>query len=530
MTTNKKMKMVLVGVAGTATDFLLSLHTLKCFLYQTDDIKNNIEIILKQYYHITPENIEKRSEEILADIEELKPDIVGFSCYVWNIDATNNISNILKKKNKDIKILFGGPEIAKEDILSGKFDNSNADFLIFGEAEKPLLGLLRNLFSLKTEKLEDIKGLAFRKDSSFVCNNQGDFIEHLDKVPSPYLTGYVPDDILSRPDIRVNIETQRGCNFRCAYCFYHKGFPRIRYRDADVVIDELDYAYKRGVKTGRILDANFLSDKEFAKKILKGCIERKIKMSLFLELLPPFLDEEVAHLFGEYRRISPENRIMVGIGIQTLNQEALAVIKRQISLKSFENAFDLLQKENVIIKADIILGLPRETKESYLKTIEFIAEKMRHGTNYLSLALLRVLPGTDLVEIAEEENIVLDTRDSSHFVYSTPTMPRSDMLECLRLNAVTFRILNSIDIKTRMKIRDAYFDVKDALKVTNIELLQYFVKEFFKFLKDKDVDYVKPDFPNVEYYSCKTIYDDIPDEWLIEKLRDLKRVGLSKAV
>ncbi|MFH1642145.1 MAG: B12-binding domain-containing radical SAM protein [Nanoarchaeota archaeon] len=525
MASNKKIRLVLVGIAGTQNDFLLALHTLKCFIYQDSDIRQNVEVIIKQFYYIPPENIKKRSEEILREIEELNPDLVGFSSYVWDIDAVNLISANLKQKYPNIKILLGGPEIAKEDILSGKLDNLNADFLIFGEAEKPLLVLLQNLLGLN-KKLEDIKGLAFRRDDSFICNDGSDFIEDLDKTPSAYLNGYVSDEILSRPDIRVNIETQRGCNFKCAYCFYHKGFPNIRYRNTDTVINELDYAFKKGIKTGRILDANFLSNKAFAKKILEGWIKRRIKMSLFLEILPIFLDEEIAHLFGDYSRISPENRIMIGVGIQTINQESLAVIRRQISVSCFEKAFNLLQKENIIIKADIILGLPRESKETYFKTLEFITEKMRYGTNYLSLAILRILPGTDMVEIARKEKMVVDTRDSSHVIYSTPTLPRKDLLECIRLNTAAFRILSSIDLENRMKIRDLYFDVKDTLKATNIQLLSYFAEEFFEFLKDKDVDYVKPDFPNADYYSGKDIYDDIHDEWIIKKLEELKQSGL----
>jgi len=335
--------------------------------------------------------------------------------------------------------------------------------------------------------------------------------------------------LLLKPDIRVNIETQRGCNFKCAYCFYHKNFPKVKYRNPYNVIDEIDYVYKKGVKMGRIVDANFLSNKEFTKIILKGLIKRKIKMSLFFEILPQFLDEEIAKLFGDYKKISPENRVTIGIGIQTINQEALEIIRRKIPVSFFEKAFNLLQKEKIIIKSDIILGLPLETKESYFKTLEFIVEKMRYGTNYLSLALLRILPGSDLIEIAKERNLVIDQRDNSHFVYSTPTMPRKDMLECLRLNATAFRLLCSMDMEKRMKIRDMYFDIKDTLKISNIELLKSFTKEFFNFLKNKDSDYTKPDFPNAEDYYEKKIHNEIPDEWLIEKFKILKNKKLNES-
>ncbi len=521
-------KMLIIGIAGTKTDFLLAPHTLKCFLYQDIGIKDNLEIVLKQYYYIDSDQIEEKSKNIINDIEEINPDFIGFSCYVWNIETFKHVSEKLKEKNINAKIILGGPEIARDDITAGKFNNFNADYFIFGEGEKPLLTLLKNLLGLVSDSLENTKGLAYRKEGSVFCSNELDFIKELDKVPSPYLNGFVSDEILTKPDMRVNVESQRGCSFRCAYCFYHKGFPTIRYRDPDVVVDEIDYAYKKGIRTGRIVDANFISDREFAKKIMRGIIERRIKMSIFFEILPPFLDDELAELFGQFRELSPENRIMIGIGIQTLNQESLAVIKRQISKSWFEKAFEMLRKEGTIIKSDIILGLPRETKDTYLKTLEFITEKMRHGTNYLSLSLLRILPGTDLVEIAEKENMTLDKRDDLHFIYETSTFPRSDMIHCLRLNTVAFRLLSSIDITSRMKLRDLYFDVKDSLNVTNVEILEHFVKRFYEYLKDKNSNFVNPDFPNAEYYSHKTVYNEIPDEWLIEELKQLKEAGLPK--
>ena len=521
-----KKKMVMVGIAGSTTDFLLSIHALKCFVYQKEEIKNNIDITLKQYYYIPLDEVDEKSQYIFNDIEKEEPDIVGFSCYVWNIDAVRTISDKLKQKNKDIQIILGGPEIAREDIIAGKFSDFSADFLFFGEGERPLLKFLERILGISDHNLDEIKGFAHRNGNSFSCHSQLDFVEKLEELPSPYLTGFVSDELLSRENMRVNIETQRGCNFRCAYCFYHKGFPSIRYRNPKIVVDEIEYAYNKGIKMGRILDANFLSDREFAKGIIRELINRKIKMALFFEMIPIFLDDETANLFGEFSRLSENNMLMTGIGIQTLTQESLAVIRRQIHKKWFEKAFNLLQAQGVIIKSDIILGLPRETKESYLKTLEFITEKMRHGTNYLSLALLRVLPGTDLVDIAKKEKLVIDNRDSLHFVYSTPEMPRSDMVYCLRLNTVAFRLLSSVNIEERMKLRDLYFTVKDKLGATNIDMLEYFVKEFLEYLKPKKTNFVDPDFPNAEYYSFKTVYQDVSDGWLIEKLEGLKNTGL----
>jgi len=133
-----------------------------------------------------------------------------------------------------------------------------------------------------------------------------------------------------------------------------------------------------------------------------------------------------------------------------------------------------------------------------------------------------------MVTIAEKERLTMDTGDASHFVYATPTLPRKDMLECLRLNAAAFRVLSSAHhVAGGTNIRDKYFEAKDALKVTNVELLQYLAKEFFEYLQDRDVVYVKPDFPDAEVFATQSVKTEIPDEWLGETLERVQRSGLN---
>lgn len=525
MKVTSEKKLVLLGIAGTPNDFLLSLPLLKSYLLGCTNLANNLKIRLEQHPHIASDQLEVHTGKIAGILAEERADFLGFSCYVWNMEAVRRIIKSLKARGVPAKIILGGPEITRDAIDSGSLDAIWADYLILGEGEKPLRNLMEGLLGLKAWRPGEIKSLAHVQGERFHCNDTPDLVTNLRALPSPFLQGLIPDEVLSRPGIRVNVETQRGCNFRCAYCYYHKNFPKIRYKDEAVVLDEIEFAYRKGIKLGRITDANFLSDRAYAMKILGGLIERGIKMSLFFELLPQFLDEELAGLLGAYRQISPDNRYTVGIGLQTLTQESLKVIRRRIALSHFEKAFELLQESGVIIKSDIILGLPRETKASYFRTLEFITEKMRRGSNYLSLAVLRLLPGTELVDIAREEGLVIDRRDGAHWVYETPTMPRRDMLECLRMNAAAFRLLSSIDLDSRITLRDRYFETKDSLGLSNVELLSYFAGAFSIFLAGKEVDFVTPDFPNAEYYYCGNIHSDIPDAWLLERLAYLKRTG-----
>jgi radical SAM superfamily enzyme YgiQ (UPF0313 family) len=519
-----KLRVQFIGIAGTSRDILLSIFTLKSFLLNDKSIAEFLTVATNHYHYILPSRLEETCNEISADIVSFQPNLVGFSTYTWNYDAVIRIAEIIKKEYRKIKVLLGGPEIAASDVIKGKFNNLPVDFIICGEGEMPLLRLMRCMVQDDSNGLQEISRLAYRIGGEFqhkeIDNPEADMIQNLSELPSPYLNGTVPDYLLSSIN-QANIETQRGCNFRCAYCLYHANFPSIRYRHPDEVLDELEKIYRSGVKEFRITDANFLSNKDYAKIILSGLISRKIKMSFFGEVIPSFVDDEITQLMHQYHDLSPTNQILVGIGLQTINIESLRAIKRKLPIDHFTRAFDLLASAGVIIKTDIILGLPYETKETYLDLMEYIADKMRNGYNYLSLAVLRILPGSELEKIGASLSLVWNIKDSEHFVYETPTMPRKDMLEMLKISAVAFKLFHTLNIDSRLNLRDKYFAVKDLSNLSHVELLSHFVDFCERSLKGTNSDYVKDDFPRAEHYWYFDLQKEISDELMLDELNSM---------
>ena len=377
--------------------------------------------------------------------------------------------------------------------------------------------------------LKDISRLAYRVNKQFshkdINNPEADLIPNLSEVSSPYLSGVVPAALLSSK-FQANIETQRGCNFRCAYCLYHTNFPSIRYRNLQDVVNEIEWIYKCGVKDFRITDANFLSKKDYAAELLAELIKRNIKMSFFFEAIPSFVNERIAELMREYRNLSPDNQILIGIGLQTINIESLQAIRRKLPIKHFTRAFDLCSNAQVVIKTDIILGLPYETKETYMDLMEYIADKMRSGYNYLSLSVLRVLPGSELHHIAISAGLEADPNDSEHFVYQTPTMKRQDLVECMKISGVAIKLFHTLNIESRMNIRDKYFEVKDRFNVSHVRLLRHFVDFYEKFLAGTNSDFVKDDFPRAEHYWSFDMHKEISDELINTELNRLLEIGI----
>jgi hypothetical protein len=172
-----------------------------------------------------------------------------------------------------------------------------------------------------------------------------------------------------------------------------------------------------------------------------------------------------------------------------------------------------------------MLGLPHETMETYLQLIEYISEKVRYGANFLSLSLLRILPGTELDRIAREQGLVLDTRDKEHFVYETPTLPRRDMVECLKVTTAAFRLLHAPE-KDATGVREKYFEVKHHIGATHVEMMSHFVSFFAQRLAGTHSDFVQEDFPNAEHYWSFDVHRDVPDAVLIGELDRLRHSGL----
>jgi coproporphyrinogen III oxidase-like Fe-S oxidoreductase len=173
-----------------------------------------------------------------------------------------------------------------------------------------------------------------------------------------------------------------------------------------------------------------LSNKDRAIEILKSI--ENLNISIFVEVLPQFVDEDVADAFKEVQRP------VVGLGVQTLNRESQRAVRRVIPQKTVDNAFKLLKDALVTIKLDLILGLPHETKKTYLESLEYAMEKAdSYHKCYLSLEPLVVLPGTEMEDIAKETGYKWD---DDHVVVSTPRMSEKEVKYLKGLNEIGAKI------------------------------------------------------------------------------------------
>uniref|UniRef100_A0A6M3XFZ1 Putative radical SAM superfamily protein n=1 Tax=viral metagenome TaxID=1070528 RepID=A0A6M3XFZ1_9ZZZZ len=485
------MNVLLIGISGHEKDFLLSLPILKTYLTKFDDINKLFNIDTLEYGPDIDTDI------IVSGINNNNPDIICFSCYIWNIDK---IREVIPQVDTKI-IVLGGPEVSLDFINKGKFDDLEVDYLVYGEGEIPLYLILKTLDNPTIPKT----GVVYKKDNKYYYGNRN-FLEKLED-DSVFLSGNVPHHLLNS-NMRVNIETQRGCSFRCAYCQYGKNFPFIRYRDPLLVIKEFKYLYSKGIKYVRVLDSNFFSNKRHAYKILKELVVNKIKTHLVLEGNSVSLDDEIVDLLGKYTSLG--NDIILSVGLQTTNKESSKIVNRYHNLESFSVAIKKLIGVNVIPRTDLILGLPLETKETYINGIIYLIDLFRNSRGYVGLNILIILSDTEMIKISKQYNLSVN---ENHMVYETPTLNKEDFSECIDINAVIFRIFDPIVTKEDIEIREAFYRLSDKIGY----------KECIYYLKDKifgsgNYKFTLKDFPKGEYDYYRKTGKDIDDKSLLELL------------
>jgi radical SAM superfamily enzyme YgiQ (UPF0313 family) len=458
----------IVGIAGSPNDFLLAPYILRSCAYKDEHIRNNYIINVKNY------SINNNADDIWNTV--IKTDIICFSCYIWNM---NIIEDFISKYGKNFeKIILGGPEISEDEISN--YDFKDIICFVIGEGETKFCSLLGS-------------------------NAQYNYND----LPSPYLSGDIPNELLKSP-MRATFETQRGCSFRCAYCLYHRNFPSIKYKDPKIAVSEIIYAYHKGTEVGKIIDANLFSNKEHPKAIFKGLIHNHVKMRLSIDSIPNYIDKELADLCKRY--IDQGGEILLGIGLQSLNKESMRSIHRAIDLNKLNKALHLLKDTGVVVRIDTILGLPHETLESYCKLLEYVISLMKLNPKYyLGSYVLKILPGSEMVDIAQKENLIVN---DDHSVYATPTMPRHDMVECLKLTSVAFRFFSHENISNDV-LPKFFFSKQDNLKISAVELLTLF-KHKFEAVLSHSSNFNTEDYPDAENYYLRQLLVDMPANILIK--------------
>lgn len=447
------MKLVFVSIypEGSMTRYMLSSYALTACLQDQEDLRGTLEIaVLNFSSSASHEFIRKR---ILAQ----RPDVVGWGCYVWNIDM---IRSLLPSLQQGLPAILGGPEISIGTARK-LAEQGLGDFYIEGEGEFPICELMRHL-ALNAP----FPAVVGRREGNRLTATTARTNHDVASLASPYLSGAIPANVYVQQ--QAFVETQRGCRYRCAYCVYHRGRLGIEYRNIDLVFAELRHLIvESDVKAIRFIDAVFTSDLERAKDIVRylGTLRAEHALPwIYWEFSYSSVDEEFMELLSGLREGScfPNNErvkaadrpqeysdLLAGytavncLGLQSLNKPSLKAVGRPaVSLKKFDAFMKSAARHGIALKIDMILGLPHESRETFFAGLDVLLPYMKGTDHILNVHRLQLLPGSRLEELTIPLGLDFAVTPP-HTISVTPTLSIDDLEELSRLSGLLFRVLNS---------------------------------------------------------------------------------------
>ena len=393
-------------------------------------------IILKEY------TINQQKDEILRDIYLEKPDIICFSCYIWNVSFVKEIAEDLKKILPDSVFWAGGPEVSfdAEDFLK---KNPGFFGVMVGEGEETFRELCRFYVDNKGN-LEEIPGIAFYSGGKILHNGWREIMD-LSKVPFAY------ENMEEFRNKIVYYESSRGCPFSCSYCLSSVD-KKLRFRNLDLVKKELQFFIDRKVPQIKFVDRTFNCKHSHAMEIWKYILEHDNGITNFhFEISADLLKEEELSLMEKMR----PGLIQLEIGVQSTNPETIRAIRRTMD---FERLSEIVNKVrsfgNIHQHLDLIAGLPYENYDSFRNSFNQVYALK---PEQLQLGFLKVLKGSLMKEMAKEYGILHKEREP-YEVLSTKWLSYGEILKLKTVESMVEVYYNSGQFQNTLNYMEGFFE------------------------------------------------------------------------
>jgi radical SAM superfamily enzyme YgiQ (UPF0313 family) len=362
---------------------------------------------------------------LVAEILDRRPWLVGFTCFVWNVERVLWVAGELKRRDPDVKVVLGGPEITADNAWV--LGHPAVDYAVIGEGEQTFTEMLGAL-APGHATISPIAGLwvgAGEGDSPiFAARKSGQSpllarrpLASLDEVAGVYLEG-----ILDAAEERLMfLETVRGCVYKCKFCYYPKSFEGLTRLGPGQIAASLSHARAAGVEEVFLLDPTLNQRRDFAdflRLLARGNPDRQFTFSG--ELRAEGIRSEHARLMRE------ANFAEVEIGLQSVDPTAQDLMNRKVPRAAFERGVRALLDEGIRVRVDLIVGLPGDTADSVRRGIDYLLRTGLYGE--VQVFNLSILPGTPFREEAEPLGLSYQPRPP-YYVLQTPTLRLEEMVD-----------------------------------------------------------------------------------------------------
>ena len=336
--------------------------------------------------------INHQNDDILAGLYRRRPDVIAFSCYIWNIEVVKSLTRELAKLLPHVPIWVGGPEVSY-DAVPFLEENPQIFGVMKGEGEKTFHSLVQYYTEGKGE-LGRLPGTAFRQEEGRIRDNGWAPLLDLDEIP------FVYEGMEAFANRIVYYESSRGCPFSCSYCLSSVE-KQVRFRSLELVKRELEFFLSRRVPQVKFVDRTFNCSRSRAVEIWDFIREHDNGVTNFhFEIGADLLGEEELSLLNSLR----PGLVQLEIGVQSANPETIREICRVMDLDRLEYTVGRLHEgKNIHQHLDLIAGLPWEGYDSFKASFNRVYA-MR--PQQLQLGFLKVLKGSLMHSRAQEYGIV----------------------------------------------------------------------------------------------------------------------------
>ncbi len=305
-------------------------------------------------------------QSIAEKILDKEPDIIGLGVYIWNASPIQELIEVLKKVSPATKIILGGPEVSYEPF---RVDYSQVDYIILGEGDTAFYKLCCEIISDTAPKEKIIKPV----------------MADLSQIKLPY-EYYTQADIDNR---YIYVEASRGCPFSCEFCLSSID-EKVRNFDLEVLIQEFETLWQKGVRNFKFIDRTFNINMRFANTILDFFLKKEPPYFAHFEVIPDHFPQSIKDKIALF----PEGAMQLEIGIQTLSLEIANNINRPLKLEKIKENIRFLETQTKAhIHLDLIVGLPGESLESFGKNLD---ELCALSSSEIQIGILKKLSGTTL--------------------------------------------------------------------------------------------------------------------------------------
>ena len=403
----------------------------------------SVQIELAEY------TINQQIGQILQDLYRKKPDIIGFSCYIWNISYVREILADVKKVLPEVQIWLGGPEVSYD---AGKVlrENPMVDLVMKGEGEETFAQLLENCVRDhgNPQNWKEITGLAYRSpDGTEIVETGIRSYMDMSKIPFPYQCV----DVKELEHRIIYYESSRGCPFSCAYCLSSID-KRVRFRGMDLVKKELAWFLDAKVPQVKFVDRTFNCRKDHAMEIWRFIRDHDNGITNFhFEIAADLLDEEELDLLSTMR----PGLVQLEIGVQSTNERTLEAIHRKTDIEEIREVTAKINSWGRIHQhLDLIAGLPWEDLESFRHSFD---EVYSMEPEQLQLGFLKVLKGSCMEEMKQECGLLYASAPP-YEVLSTRWLPYGDVLELKQIEEMVEVYYNSRQFCLTLKELEKSYD------------------------------------------------------------------------